>query len=214
MNKLILVTFVAALLVAAGCANSQRSRDLANAQVPAAVTAVQVCADCHGVDGVSVSPNFPRLAAQPKEYLVAQLQNFRSHSRSDPAGYEYMWGLTRNLSDDQIAGLATYFSEQTPRPNAAVDPTLLPLGKKIFEEGLPEKGTPPCSACHGAQGQGMANFPRLAYQHRAYLMKQLGIFGLTEQRPGTPMTQIAHPLTRRQIEAVSAYLQAFPDSKQ
>lgn len=213
MNKLITGTTLLFLLTAAGCSNQQRSRNLADERVPAAVTAVQVCGDCHGADGVSVSPNFPRLAGQPKGYLVAQLQNFRSQHRSDPAGYEYMWGLARSLSDQQIDGLATYFSEQSPRPNDAAAPALLSMGKKIFEEGIPDKETPPCSACHGPEAKGLADFPRLADQHRSYLMKQLGVFGQTEQRPGTPMTKIAHSLTRQQIEAVSAYLQGFPQTR-
>jgi cytochrome c553 len=177
------------------------------------VTAQQVCSNCHGVDGVSVSPNFPRLAGQPPEYIVAQLENFRSHQRSDPAGYEYMWGITRKLTDDTIAGLAQYFSAQVPRRNAPVDPALLPLGKKIFEEGVPEKETPPCFACHGSKGEGLANFPRLAYQHGDYLIKQLHVFQETEGRPGTPMSQVTHLMSSAEIRAVAAYLQAFPDQE-
>jgi cytochrome c553 len=204
---------ILALSMAGGCANTQRSRDLANVRVAPAVTAAQVCSNCHGIDGVSVSPNFPRLAGQTRAYLVSQLNNFRGHHRSDPAGYEYMWGLTRDLSDEQIAGLAAYFSAQMPRRNSAVNPALLPLGSKIYEQGVPERGTPPCLACHGADGQGLDNFPRLASQHQDYLVKQLTIFKQTEQRPGTPMTQITHALTPQEIEAVAAYLQAFPDKK-
>jgi cytochrome c553 len=201
---------LAAALFTAGCVNIQRSRDLANPGVPPTVTAVQVCASCHGVDGVSRSPNFPRLAGQSQDYLVAQLQNFRSHHRSDPAGYEYMWGLTRNLSDEQITGLAAYFSAQKPRANAPGKATLLPLGKKIFEEGVPERETLPCSACHGSNGEGLATFPRLAAQHSNYLLKQLLVFQKTEHRPGTPMSQITHNLTRQEIESVAAYLQSMP----
>jgi cytochrome c553 len=197
-------------ICAAGCTNLERSRDLGNPDVPPVVTAQQVCSNCHYVDGNSVSPNFPRLAAQPKGYLVAQLENFRSHRRSDPAGYEFMWGLTRSLTDQQIEGLAEYFSAQTAKPNAAVDPALLPLGKQIFEQGVPAKATPPCIACHGPRGQGLASFPRLAYQHHDYLMKQLHVFQETEGRPGTPMKQVTHQMSDEEIDAVAAYLQAFP----
>jgi cytochrome c553 len=207
-------TFVIALasaLATLSCANLPRSRDLGNPAVAPQVTARQVCSNCHAVDGVSISPNFPRLAGQQKDYLVAQLRNFRSHQRSDPAGYEYMWGITRKLSDATIDGLADYFSAQAPRPNAPVDAALLPLGRQIFEEGVPDKA-PPCFACHGAHGEGLASFPRLAGQHSDYLVKQLHIFQETEQRPGTPMKEVAHQLTKAQIVAVSAFLQAFPDS--
>jgi cytochrome c553 len=210
MKNVLIVLCVSALLPA--CANLQRSRDLANRKVPPATTAVQVCSNCHGADGVSVSPNFPRLAGQPEGYLVKQLQDFRSHQRADPAGYEYMWGITRSMSDETIAGLAAYFSAQNPRANAPVDPALLPLGKKIFEEGVPDKETPPCFACHGPKAQGLAQFPRLAGQHKTYLVKQLHIFQETQMRPGTPMTQVTHLLSNKEMEAVAAYLQAFPDT--
>jgi len=211
MKTAIFAVVAAAMLAGAGCANPQRSRNLADSTVPAVVTAQQVCSNCHGIDGNSVSPNFPRLAGQPKAYLVAQLESFRSHRRSDPAGYEYMWGLTRSLTDEQIDGLAAYFSAQPARRNAPVDATLLGLGRQIFEQGVPATETPPCAACHGAAGQGMAVFPRLAHQHGDYLIKQLYVFQETEGRPGTPMKQVTHKMSRDEINAVAAYLQAFPD---
>jgi cytochrome c553 len=210
-----LAPLVLALAVSAltpGCANVGRSRDLSNAAVAPKVTAQQVCSNCHGIDGNSVSPNFPRLAGQPKAYLVGQLQNFRSHQRSDPPGFEYMWGLTRSLTDEQIDGLAEYFSAWPSKPNTGVDTALLALGKQIYEQGVPAKATPPCMACHGPAGQGMASFPRLAHQHLDYLTKQLHVFQETEQRPGTPMKQVTHQMSIEEIDSVAAYLQAFPEA--
>ena len=201
---------LAILAAVSGCTNLERSRDLANPNVAPAVTAVQVCAACHGVDGNSVSPNFPRLAAQPSAYLVAQLETFRSHQRSDPAGFEYMWGISHHLTDAQISGLAEYFAKQTPKRNGAVDAQQVAAGKVIFENGLPAKEAPPCMACHGPKGEGMATFPRLANQHQDYLMKQLNVFQRTDERPGTPMTQIAHLLSQQEMQAVTGYLQSLP----
>jgi len=197
-------------LLLAGCANLDRSRNLAESRVPPEVTARQVCADCHGADGVSTSPNFPRLAGQPADYLVSQLKNFRSKNRSDPAGYEYMWGLTRHLSDAQIAGLAAYFSRQAPQANRAAALSLVPTGKQIFEQGIAAKQTPACQVCHGQNAEGVAIIPRLAQQHQDYLRKQLRVFSTTEQRPDTPMKEVAHNLDEAEIEAVSAYLQGLP----
>jgi cytochrome c553 len=210
MKRISLWPVLAILITAGGCANVERSRDLSNPNVAPAVTAMQVCSICHGIDGNSVSPNFPRLAGQAASYLVAQLENFRSHQRSDPPGFEYMWGISHHLTDDQIKGLADYFAQQIPKPNAAVDAQLMAAGKVIFENGVPEKQAAPCLACHGPQAQGLASFPRLAGQHQDYLVKQLHVFQETEGRPGTPMKEITHLLSVQEMQAVAGYLQAFP----
>jgi cytochrome c553 len=199
-------------VVLSACSNVERSRDLGNPNVPAAVTAVQVCSACHGKDGNSISPNFPRLAGQQSAYLVAQLENFRSHQRADPEGFEYMWGISRKLSDDQIKGLADYFSKQIAKPNATVDAQQMAAGKAIFENGVPAKETPPCMACHGPKAEGLATFPRLANQHQDYLIKQLSVFRNTEGRPGTPMKQVTHLLDQQEMTAVAGYLQSFPQN--
>jgi cytochrome c553 len=121
-----------------------------------------------------------------------------------------MWGISRSLTDGQIKGLAEYFGRQTVRKNAAVADGSLDAGRKIFEQGVPEKETAPCMACHGANAEGLGAFPRLAGQHQDYLVKQLHVFQETEGRPGTPMKQITHLLTNEDMVNVAAYLQAFP----
>lgn len=213
MNRISWLPVLVILVAVSGCSNIERSRDLMNPNVPPASTAMQVCSICHGVDGNSVSPNFPRLAGQTPGYLVAQLEIFRSHQRADPAGFEYMWGISHHLTDDQIKGLAEYFAKQVPQANAPVDAQLMAAGKLIFENGVPTKEAPPCIACHGSKGEGIATFPRLANQHQDYLMKQLDVFQRTDERPGTPMTQITHLLSQQEIKAVAGYLQAFPSAQ-
>jgi cytochrome c553 len=199
---------------AAGCTSLDRSRDLGDPAVPGVALAEQVCSLCHGVDGNSVSPAFPRLAGQQATYLRNQLTAFRAHHRADPAGSEYMWGLSHHLSDAQIASLAEYYSKQTPRDyRRTADTTLLAQGKAIFEQGVPAQDVIACSACHGPNGQGIEAFPRLSHQHADYLIKQLNIFQYTEGRPGTPMTAVSHPLTGSNKEAVAVYLEAFPDPR-
>jgi cytochrome c553 len=194
----------------AGCVNPERSRDLANPAIDPAVTAAQVCSVCHGRDGNSVSPNFPRLAGQKAEYLEEQLKNFRSRQRMDPEGYEYMWGVSRNLTDAQIAGLAQYFSRQAPQANPAAGKAPGDAGKAIFENGIPEKQVTACQACHGPKGEGLGTFPRLAGQHQDYMAKQLLVFRDTEGRPGTPMKQITHNLERNDVIAVTYYIEGMP----
>jgi cytochrome c553 len=207
------LTLLIAAALATGCSELERSRDLANPLVTARTMAQQVCSNCHGMDGNSVSPNFPRLAGQTASYIVAQLNNFRSHQRSDPAGVEHMWGLSRSLSDAQIAGLGDYYAgQEATRPEVpSADARLLAEGKDIYERGVPSQNVIACQACHGPMGQGIEAFPRLAFQHADYLVKQLDVFQSSQGRPNTAMEYVVHPLTGDNKAAVAAYLQAFPD---
>jgi cytochrome c553 len=208
-NRLAMLLMLAGL--AAGCANEPRSRDTANPNVSGETLALQVCSNCHGATGNSTSPNFPNLAAQQEAYLIAQLSEFKSHSRQDPAGFEYMWGLSHNLSDKQVKELAAHFAAQPPAHQPPEGkPERIAAGKIIFASGVPDKKIPPCSTCHGVQGQGNATFPRLAGQHADYLVKQLTVFQRTNERPeGAVMQTVAHELTRQNIVDVAAYLQAM-----
>lgn len=211
MKPSTLVLLFAAVSAAAGCANPTRSRDLANPDVSATTIALQVCSNCHGVTGNATSPNFPNLAAQTEPYLIAQLNGFKSHGRQDPAGFEYMWGLSRSLTDEQIKGIAAYFAAQLPaRQPIEGDAARLPAGKAIFESGVSAKKVPACSGCHGTRGEGNGAFPRIAGQHADYLVKQLVVFQRTDARPeGSIMKTVAHELSARDIEDVAAYLQAM-----
>jgi cytochrome c553 len=193
-----------------GCSNLERSRDLGDSKVPAKTLALQVCSNCHGIDGNSVSPNFPRLAGQQEDYIVAQLTYFKSHNRADPAGFEYMWGISKRLTDDQIKGLAAYFSQQNSAPNVAGDPKIAAKGKAIFETGVPDKGVAACSGCHGEAALGNGAFPRLADQHANYLITQLHVLKETDQRPaGAMMKPLVHGLMPADLVAVTTYLQGI-----
>lgn len=213
--KLVLFTLAGAgAALAIGCSSLERSRDLGDPRVPAQTIAQQVCSSCHGMTGNTVSPNFPNLAGQTKTYLTAQLKEFKSHSRQDPAGFEYMWGLTRSLTEAQIEGLADYYAHQRPEPQPVQGPaSRMDAGRQIFEKGIAAKNTPACTACHGEQGQGNEAFPRIAGQHLGYLVKQLTVFQLTNQRPdGAIMQTVAHGLTRDDIDNVATYIQALPSA--
>ena len=199
-------------MVVSGCTNIENSRELANPSVSGTTIARQVCSLCHGVDGRSTSPIFPNLAAQKPTYFIAQMKEFRSHNRVDPAGFEYMWGLSRSLTDDQIKTLADYYAAQSAAsPGSADNPAVAARGRVIFEQGVPEKNITACTACHGPQAQGNEQFPRLAHQHADYLVKQLKIFQRTDERPeGSIMKTIAHELTPENMADVAAYLQELP----
>ena len=206
----LVLTFVGAALLCS-CANPERSRDLANPAVSATTLALQVCSDCHGFKGNAVSPNFPNLAGQTPAYLAAQLRGFKSHDRQDPAGFEYMWGLSRSLTNGQIDALAIYYASQQPEQQP-IEGNLsrMPAGMSIFEGGLPAQNVPACSACHGNQGQGTDAAPRIAGQHVDYIVKQLIVFQRTDERPaGAAMKAVAHELRADDIASVAAYAQSL-----
>ena len=206
------ITLVLALAaIGTACTTTERSRNLADPAVSAKTLAQQVCSNCHGIDGNSTSPNFPKLAGQQEAYFIAQLKGFRSHDRFDPEGFEYMWGISHNLTDEQIKGLAAYFAKQTPTPNPPVHAERISAGKEIFEKGIPSQNVPACEVCHGPQGKGNATFPRIADQHADYIIKQLQVFKKTEERPeGVAMKQVTHALTDENMQAVAAYLNSMP----
>lgn len=170
---------------------------------------VQTCGTCHGVNGRSVSPTFPNLAAQTAPYIEAQLKAFKEQTRADPDAQAYMWGMAAQLSDAQIAELADYFSKQ-PAPPAGKSggPAAIARGKRVFEEGVPAQQIPPCASCHGAHGEGMATFPRLAGQHAPYLLKQILVIQ-NALRNAPVMHGIVKQLTRDQMEAVTAFLESI-----
>jgi cytochrome c553 len=214
MQRLTLALVLAVVALGAGCSSLERSRNLADPNVSGKTLAQQVCSNCHGIDGNSISPNFPNLAAQQKAYLSGQLELFRKPGRSDPAGFEYMWGLSHHLTDKQIGELADYFTAQKVVSPGAGKPLQAAKGRHIFEEGIQAQGIPPCKSCHGEQGEGMEGLgPRIAHQHADYLVKQLKVFKRTDQRPeGAMMKVVAHGLTTEDMENAAQYLQGMTDS--
>jgi cytochrome c553 len=201
---------VAILVTTSACSNLERSRNLENDAVPVSSTALQVCGNCHGIDGNSVSPNFPNLAGQPKAYLVEELEEFRNKSRADKAAVQYMWGLTRNLTDAQIDGLAAYYSSQQPRSLGGGDSTRIAMGKEIFLRGNPAHNLLACATCHGETGQGTEFIPRLASQHAPYVVKQLTVYQGSSERPtGVVMTQMCKGMSEQEMADVAQYVQGM-----
>lgn len=166
---------------------------------------VHVCSSCHGFNGRSVSPTFPNLAAQQEDYIVAQLQAFRDHTRADPHAHTYMWGMAATLTDATIEGIAKYYSSQTPAAPTSSDPALVAAGDKIFHEGIPDRDIPVCANCHGEKAEGDGTFPRLASQHPGYVEEQLLNFQ-TLARNNEIMHENSLKLTPEEIHEVAAYV--------
>jgi len=167
--------------------------------------AVEVCSSCHGPGGVSVSPTFPHLAAQNRDYLVAQLVAFREHTRGEQAAHDFMYGMARSLDDATIHALAEFFSAQKPAPARRGDASLIARGKAIFDKGDPDRNIVACSVCHGADAKGSAVFPRLASQHADYVQKQLTVIQ-NALRAVPAMHGIVQSLKSDEMSAVAAYV--------
>jgi cytochrome c553 len=179
-----------------------------DAQKAALHKTVETCGTCHGVNGRSVSPTFPNLAGQQAPYIELQLKAFKDQSRADPDAQAYMWGMASQLSDATISALAGYFAAQPAVPGRPGNSVLIAQGKHIFEEGVPARQIPPCASCHGAHGEGLAFFPRLAGQHAPYLLKQLLVIQ-SVLRTAPVMHGVIKDLSRDQMQAVVVYLESI-----
>jgi len=193
---------LALVVLVAAC--SGRAPEGGSADTTVAGT-VHVCSSCHRPEGRSISPTFPRLAGQQKDYLVAQLQAFRDKTRADPHAQTYMWGMAARLSDPTIDGIAAYYAAQTPVAGQPIASPETAAGKKIFTEGIPSENVPACMSCHGEGAEGNGPIPRLAGQHQAYLTRQLEAFA-SMARANEIMHENSKDLTPEQIAEVTAYL--------
>ncbi len=178
------------------------------------------CAACHGGDGNSPSPAFPKIAGQHAKYAYQQLKAFKSGERNNAI----MAGIVAGLSDQDMANLATYFAQQKPSGGAA-DPELAATGERLYRGGDGEKELSACAGCHGPAGKGnsFAGYPRLSGQHADYIRAQLQAYratgrdDLTGDRRLTggvgtdlgPMQMIAAKLSDKDIEALSSYIQGL-----
>ena len=170
-----------------------------------------VCSACHGADGNSMVPSFPKLAGQGEAYLIKQMQDIRDGARPVPT----MAGQLDGKSDNDLADLAAYFASQA-KSGGKTNPDLLALGQRVYRGGIAERNVAACSACHSPTGQGNApgGFPALAGQHAEYIATQLKMYrkgyedesGRTNDGDARIMRTIAFGLSDKEIEAVSSYI--------
>lgn len=190
-----------------GCTGTSEEALQQTSTLPGIAMVDSVCSLCHGLTGESVSPMFPKLAGQQNEYLQLQLTDFKNHGRSAEIDSRYMGGLS-HLTKTQIAELADYFASQ--RAMQADTGTPDARGEVIFRQGLPERGVPPCSACHGTDGGGNGLIPRVAGQHASYMSHQIMVLQQTGQRPNAaPMLPVDHALSLADAESVARYMAAL-----
>lgn len=167
-----------------------------------------VCAACHGSDGNSTSTTIPKLAGQHYDYLVKQLENFKSKDGKPPERASAIMGpMVMTLSEDDMRNLAAYYASQKLKPAVARDKETAALGQQIYRGGIAAKSVPACAGCHSPNGAGIpAQYPHIAGQNTDYTLAQLTAFRAGARRNSQPMMDIASRLSDDEIKAVSDYI--------
>lgn len=162
-----------------------------------------VCAACHGADGNSGAPANPKLAQQHPEYLVKQLQEFKSGKRANAV----MQGFAATLSDADMKNIAYWVTAKKAKPGFAKDKELVALGERIYRGGIADRQIAACAGCHSPNGAGIPKqYPRLAGQHGEYAELQLSAFRSGERKNSQPMLDVAAKMNDREIKAVADYM--------
>jgi len=191
-------TALACALVAAPAVAEMPRVDLARAEK----IHMDSCFMCHGPDGESSTKLFPRLAGQHYQYIVRQLEAFKSGRRKS----SMMESIAAELKEDDMLALGVFFENKPTTGSTPADTGLFEVGRFIYTRGNEFSGVPPCASCHGPDGHGSAQLPRLASQIPRYIENRLKTFA----ESGDPaMAGIAGKLTELEIKAVAAYLSAL-----
>ena len=170
-----------------------------------------VCAACHGADGNSMVPMWPKIAGQHPAYIERQLELIKSGSRPVPE----MAGIAMGLSEQDMADLAAYFSSQVTT-SGTTEEALRINGERLYRAGNSNTDIPACMSCHGPVGEGnpLSGYPSLAGQHTVYTGKMLkgfrsGQLWGDDDSNSKIMTEVTLRLTDDEITAVSSYIQGL-----
>jgi cytochrome c553 len=195
------IRFLVCLMLAGGVSLAQ-----AEGNPSAGKTKAEACGGCHGADGNSSAPIFPKIAGQHASYIAKQLHDFKSQKRPDPT----MSALAEPLTDQEIQDLAAYYAQQKIRIEKGAPN---PLGEKIYRAGNPETGVPACIGCHGPGGNGnpQAVFPQVNGQYAAYVEKILKDFktGARGNDMNGMMRTVGAKMSEAEINAVADYISSL-----
>ena len=162
-----------------------------------------VCAACHGADGNSAIAVNPTLAQQHPEYLVKQLQEFKSGKRNNAV----MKGFATMLTDEDMKNIAYWVASKPAKAGFAKDKDLVTLGERIYRGGIADRNIAACAGCHSPNGAGIpVQYPRLSGQHADYTVAQLNTFRDGSRANSQQMTQVAAKLNDKEIKAVADYI--------
>jgi len=198
--------FLAVLLLAASAVTLAAAETAGDAAQGKAKSAV--CGACHGADGNSVNPVWPKIAGQSTHYILSQLRAFKTGERKNPV----MAPQAQMLAERDMADLAAYFSSQV-RSSGVADEALVKAGEHLYRGGNASTGVPACMACHGPDGAGnaLSGYPALAGQHAAYVLAALQSFidGTRSSKNALIMKDIASRMSEQERRAVASYVQGL-----
>jgi len=184
--------------------------DITEGDAKAGKAKSEMCAGCHGADGISVDPTtFPNLAGQYAGYIYKQVKDFQLGNRQD----DTMSAMAQMVTSKQdLTDIAVYFQSQKKMKGTPTKSALTKKGKDVFLNGNVKSGVYGCVNCHGKNGKGQgatnALFPVIGGQQKAYLIKQLKDLksGKRQNDPAGMMSAIAKKMSEQEIQAVSEYL--------
>jgi len=164
---------------------------------------VQSCASCHNADGNSAIPANPKLAQQHPEYIVKQLEEFKSGKRKSAI----MKPLASALSEQDMRDIAWFVGSKKVKTGFSKDKDTIAMGERIYRGGIADRMVPACAGCHSPNGAGIpAQYPRLGGQHADYTVAQLVAFRDGVRLNSAQMTGVAAKLNDREIKAVADYI--------
>jgi cytochrome c553 len=154
------------------------------------------CKACHGLDGGSVAPGVPHLAAQSERYLLGALKAYKEGKRAHAA----LKVIAERMSEAEIRNVAAYY--------AGLPAEGLTQAKDVSHVSPYERGkarAADCAKCHGADGNGTApGVPSLAGQQARYLIVALQEY-VRGERKSSPMHAVMRTLTPVDTEAVAIF---------
>lgn len=199
-----------ALALAAGAVAAAPKADLAKGKE----IATTVCAACHAADGNSGIAMYPKVSAQHAGYIFRQTMDIKEGKRTNGSAAA-MKPMVMGLSEQDIRNVSAFYAKQQAKPGEANPKESPELGAKIFRGGIADKKVPACMSCHGPSGAGMPGggadivaYPRLAGQHKAYIVSQMQAYQ-SGQRTNTMMADIAKRMSAEELDAVANFIQGL-----
>jgi len=171
----------------------------ARADIAAGKAKAEMCAGCHGENGIAEMENMPSLAGQPDQFIQWQLVYFRAGARKD----EQMQPIVEQLSNEDIRNLGAYYASLTPPKNDRPDDD-----PELSKKGAQSAAGRRCASCHLDDYAGTKGVARLASQREDYLLKALRDYKYGKRSGGgqAAMAEVSFSLHEEEIEALAHYL--------